>query len=428
MPEFPNGCDQNLSGRVPALSIGGGSVAREGSVEGFHAPTEMGANRLRACFVVESGTDVRMVEGLAERFDLSVIARTIKGGVEIGHPPTKVIPTILGPSSRMQFARMVFKHLRERAQSIDYVIVQGYALAALAANLAARFTGVPTAMLVCSPVERYYQCRKSNPALDKPFRQRELLTLRALARANGLLGSRYFVLSQHLAEVVRGHGTAKPVDIVPIYGVDTSLFVPPSEPKALLRARAGLPTAGKLIFFSSRIAPEKDARTLLAALGSLLAKGQDLWLLHRSGGYHQFMREADHFGVAHRIIATDAVHPQRELVQDYQASDLCIQASREEGLGFSPLEAMACGVPVIAAAVGGLKETVVDGCTGWTYPVANPEALATRIEEVFANPDEAERRTQAGRETVRRRYERKVVFNRLQALIEADCQRSQRSQ
>jgi glycosyltransferase involved in cell wall biosynthesis len=388
----------------------------------------MGTNQLRVCFVVESGTDVRMVEGLADRFDLAVIARKIKGGVEISHPPAKLIPTILGPSSRMQFARMVWRQMRERAQSIDYVIVQGYALAALAANLAARFTGVPTAMLVCSSVERYYQCRKSNPASDKPFRQRELLTLAALARANSLLGSRYFVLSQHLAEVVRGHGTTRPVDIVPIYGVDTSLFAPPSEPKAVLRARAGVPTEGKLIFFSSRIAAEKDARTLLAALASLLAKGQDLWLLHRSGGYREFVREAERFGVAGRIIATDAVHPQRELAQDYQASDLCIQASREEGLGFSPLEAMSCGVPVIASAVGGLKETVVDGCTGWTYPVANSEDLATRIEEVFANPDEAGRRAQAGREMVRRCYERKVVFDRLEALIEADCQRSQRSQ
>ena len=367
----------------------------------------MGTNRPRVSFVVESGTDVRMVEGLAERFDLTVIARTIKGGVEVSHPPGKVIPTILGPSSRMQFARTVWRQLRERAQSIDYVIVQGYALAALAANLAARFSGVPTAMLVCSPVERYYRCRKSNPASDKPFRQRELLTLRALARANGLLGSRYFVLSQHLAEVVRGHGTAKPVDIVPIYGVDTSLFVTPSEPKAVLKARAGLPTEGKLIFFSSRIAPEKDARTLLAALASLLAKEQDLWLLHRSGGFQEFVREAERFGVAHRVIATDAVHPHRGLVQDYQASDLCIQASREEGLGFSPLEAMSCGVPVIASAIGGLKETVVDGRTGWTYPVANPEALATRIEEVFANPEEAEKRAQAGREMVLSRYERK---------------------
>ena len=298
--------------------------------------------------------------------------------------------------------------------------MQGYALAALAANLAARFTRIPTAMLVCSPIELYYRCREINPAPDKPYRAHEMLALQALARANAMLGKRYFVLSEHLAEVVRGHGTKNSVDVVPIYGVDTYLFAPPSEPKATLKARAGLPASGSLIFFSSRIAPEKDAGTLLAAVASLLARGRDLWLLHRSGGYRELIREAERFGVASRVIATDAVHPHHELVDDYQASDLCVQASREVGLGFSPLEAMSCQVPVVAAAVGGLKETVMDGCTGWTYPVGNSEALASRVEEVLDNPHKARRRAAAGREMVCRRYDRRVVFDQLERLITDD--------
>src|SRR5260370_22565011 len=115
---------------------------------------------------------------------------------------------------------------------------------------------------------------------------------------------------------------------------------------------------------------------MLTALGILLDKGRDLWLLHRSGGYIAFRGEAERIGITHRLIATDAVHPHRELPMDYQASDICVQASREEGLGFSPIEAMACRVPVVASAVGGLKETVVDGCTGWSYPVGDEYALA----------------------------------------------------
>jgi glycosyltransferase involved in cell wall biosynthesis len=157
----------------------------------------------------------------------------------------------------------------------------------------------------------------------------------------------------------------------------------------------------------------------------LLAKGHDLWVLHRSGEFHEFAREAERFGVAHRVIAADAVHPRRQLIQDYQACDLCIQASREEGLGFSPLEAMACHVPVIAAAVGGLKETVIDGYTGWTYRVADAEALGTRIAEILANPEEAQRRAVAGRELVRSRYDQSMVFGRLERLIEAECAKSE---
>jgi glycosyltransferase involved in cell wall biosynthesis len=113
------------------------------------------------------------------------------------------------------------------------------------------------------------------------------------------------------------------------------------------------------------------------------------------------------------VIATDAVHPVKELPLDYQACDLLVQASREEGLGFSPLEALACATPVIAAAVGGLRETIIDGETGWTYPVGDAAALAARIGEALDDPAEAQRRAGAGREMVCRRYERRIVFDRL---------------
>src|SRR5208337_1740154 len=119
------------------------------------------ARRLRLCFIVESGTDFRIVEGLAERFDLTVLARKIVGGVEISHPPGEPVHTFVGPASRLGFALHVLNHLRDQRSRIDYVIVQGYGAAALAANVASRLSGKPTAMLVCSPSEVYYRCREN---------------------------------------------------------------------------------------------------------------------------------------------------------------------------------------------------------------------------------------------------------------------------
>jgi glycosyltransferase involved in cell wall biosynthesis len=175
-----------------------------------------------------------------------------------------------------------------------------------------------------------------------------------------------------------------------------------------------------LIFFSSRIAPEKDSEALLAAMRSLLEGGRDIWLLHRSGSYRSFVNEAARMGVAHRVIATDAVHPHRQLPTDYQACDVCVQSSREEGLGFSPLEAFACGLPVVASAVGGLRETVIDGRTGWTYPVGDWRALAACIAAALDDPVEAIRRATAGRELVRQHYDRRVVFDRLAKVVESE--------
>jgi glycosyltransferase involved in cell wall biosynthesis len=373
--------------------------------------------RPRLLFVVESGSDVRLVEGLAERFRLSVLARRIEGGVEISQETGAEFTLKTGPSSRIAFARAAFALVWRGRAELDAVVVQGYGAAALAANVACRLAGLRSFMLVCSPSERYYLCRRRHAEPGKPFRRRELLALVALARLNALVGSHYLVLSEHLAGVVRGHGRRRPVTVVPVYGVDTEIFSPAREPKGDVRRRLGLPSDGPVIFYSSRVAPEKDAETLLKAFRMLLDEGRDLWLLHRSGGHRAFVEEARKVGVGERVIATDAVHPHRGLADDYRASDLCVQASREEGLGFSPLEALACGVPVVAARVGGLRETIVEGETGWSYTAGDSAALARCISAALDDPAEAERRARKGRELVRERYDRRAVFARLEEVI-----------
>jgi glycosyltransferase involved in cell wall biosynthesis len=186
-----------------------------------------------------------------------------------------------------------------------------------------------------------------------------------------------------------------------------------------LRKRLQLPDSGTLIFFSSRIAPEKDSETLLRAVRRLRQQGRNLWLLHRSGGFRKFQQDAESFGLADHLIATDAIHPHRDLPLDYPACDICVQASREEGLGFSPLEALACQTPVVASAVGGLRETIVDGDTGWTYPVGDDEALAARLIEMMSNPAEGRRRAANGRRMVCERFDRQLVFAKFTELIES---------
>ncbi len=373
--------------------------------------------RLRITFVVESGTDVRLVDGLAQRYDVTVLARRIVGGVEISRPPSNDVRVIVGPSGRMQFAAFTLRYLLRHPAATDRVLVQGYGAAALAANSASGITGKPTCMLVCSPAEAYYRCRKEADDTEKPFRWRELAAVEFLARCNALAGQRYVVLSQFLANVVRDHGGGPDVRVVPVYGVDTDLFRPANRDANELRAQLDLPRDGKLLFFSSRLAPEKDADTLLRAMRALVDQGRDVHLLHLSGGYRTFEEHAAAFGLDDRIVARDAVHPRDGLPSYYQSVDLCIQASRAEGLGFSPLEALACEVPVVASEVGGLLETIVPGETGWTYPVGDAPALAHCIADALDNPAEAHRRAVAGRKMVADGFNRGLVFANLDTAL-----------
>ena len=376
---------------------------------------------VRLLFVVESGVDVRMLEGMAERFDLTVLLRPIAGGRAISQELSRDIRVLTGSAGRAPFAKWVRRQIRESRAATDVVLVQGYGLAALAANWSAWRAGLPSVMLVCSPVEDYYRCRKLNPHSTKRYRAIEITALRALARANAWLSGRYVVLSDYLGDVVRRHGRARSVDVVPVYGVDVERFAPSSTPKAELKARLGLPTTGTLVFFSSRIAPEKDSATLLKAVRRLRQAGKEVWLLNASGGHQELEQMARMHGAAPYLIARPAVDPRRELPSHYQACDICVQSSWAEGLGFSPLEALVCGAHVVAAHVGGLRETIVEGVTGWTYTAGDDVSLAERIAQVIADPAEASRRTLSGGAMVRERFETARAFDELSRTLTALC-------
>ena len=132
------------------------------------------------------------------------------------------------------------------------------------------------------------------------------------------------------------------------------------------------------------------------------------------------------FGVADQVIAMPPVNPVTALPRFYQAADLCVQASREEGLGFSVLEALACEVPVVATHVGGLRETIIDGQTGWTYTMGDAGSLAAAITESLSNPQESARRARNGREMVASRYRSDMLFSRLQQWVASELSASKR--
>jgi D-inositol-3-phosphate glycosyltransferase len=87
---------------------------------------------------------------------------------------------------------------------------------------------------------------------------------------------------------------------------------------------------------------------------------------------------ATSLGVGDRIRLAGAV-PAAEMASWYRSADVVVAAPWYEPFGLTPLEAMACGVPVIATAVGGLTDTVVDGLTGDLVPPRDPRRLGVAI-------------------------------------------------
>ena len=83
----------------------------------------------------------------------------------------------------------------------------------------------------------------------------------------------------------------------------------------------------------------------------------------------------------------------------YSAADVFVTTPWYEPFGITPIEAMACGTPVIGADVGGIKWSVKDGITGFLIPPNDPNALAARLNELFASPA---RRRQMGQAAIKR--------------------------
>ena len=174
------------------------------------------------------------------------------------------------------------------------------------------------------------------------------------------------------------------VSVVPC-GVDTERFRPLD--RSHVRRRLGIPSNERVVLFVGRIEPLKGIDVLLRAVSHLdgelrvLVIGGDGKDLARKG---ELSALAVRLNIADKVAFLDAV-PHSNLPLYYNAADVCVVPSYYESFGLVAVEAMACGVPVIASRVGGLKETVRDGQTGYLVPWLCPEPFAERLELLLNN-------------------------------------------
>lgn len=216
------------------------------------------------------------------------------------------------------------------------------------------------------------------------------------------------------------------IDIVPC-GFDPEEFAPTS---ADARAELGLGQDEFIVLQLGRMVPRKGIDNVVQAVALLKTQHAIQARLLVVGGntvdadprataeIGNLMHLAEELGISHQVQFTGQ-RPRAALRQYYSAASVFVTTPWYEPFGITPIEAMACSTPVIGSAVGGIKDTVMDGVTGYLVQPKRPDALAERLAWLYHHPHAARGMGRAGKLRAYRHYTWAHVVEQLLAVYEA---------
>ncbi|WP_328425865.1 glycosyltransferase [Micromonospora sp. NBC_00389] len=339
-----------------------------------------------------------------DALDLPVTVRS-PDGYDVVHVPAgpaePVAKDALLPHMR-EFSRWLIERWRG-GDWVPEVIHAHFWMSGLAALTAGRQTGVPVVQTyhALGTVKRRYQGVQDTSPARRVSYERELgrSVDRVVAQCRDEVG-----------ELVRMGVPRSRMTVVPS-GVNLTTFSPFGPAADREPGQARILTVGRLV-------ERKGFQTVVRAMElvpnaeCVVVGGPPEGLLETDPYARRLRALAESCGVADRVRLVGAV-PREEMGRWYRSADLLVAAPWYEPFGLTPLEAMACGVPVVGTAVGGIRDTVVDGTTGLLVPARDPRALAAAIQRLLDDRIRRFAYATAARERVRSRYSWAVTAERL---------------
>ena len=288
--------------------------------------------------------------------------------------------------------RLAREWKRERPDVVHaHFWMSGYA----ALRAAARVQDLPVAQTfhALGVVKRRYQRDRDTSPPQRLGVEREIV-----ARADRIVAT----CTDEAFELVRLGATGARISVIPC-GVDLSLFGPEGE------AEERGPDLHRMVYVG-RLVERKGIGNAISALAQVpdaelvVAGGPERRRLGISPEGRRLSGLARDAGVRDRVHLRGRV-ARHEVPRLLRSADLAVCVPWYEPFGIVPLEAMACGIPVVASAVGGMIDSVVDGSTGVHVPPRDPERLAATLRELLADPARRDDYGRAGVERVRKLYD-----------------------
>jgi len=277
--------------------------------------------------------------------------------------------------------------LRKKIRAEHYaVIIVHTSLAAFFARLAV--LGMKDRPKIINMVHGYLFDDQTNPLKRAVLMAAERLT----APVTDLL----LTMNQWDYDIAVRHRLGKAIHSVPGVGVDFQRLDDQRDSADQLRCTLNIPQNSFVLIYPAEFSSRKSQSVLLHAMADL--PEQVTLVLPGSGALLEECKAlAQTLGVADRVIFPGYIS---EMGPWYAMADAAVSASRSEGLPFNIMEAMYCGLPVIASAVKGHTDLITDGKTGLLYPYGDHAACAEQIKQLLDSPRLAEKLARQGSERV----------------------------
>jgi len=193
--------------------------------------------------------------------------------------------------------------------------------------------------------------------------------------------------------------------LVLIYnGVDTGPFEAALSHREEVRRDQGIKGDTKVMIVIANLIPYKGHSDLIQAAKEVINWFPDaIFLLvgEDRGIQKELEQRVANFGIGQSV---RFLGRQDDVPKLLAASDISILPSHEEGFSNVILESMAAGLPVVATDVGGNREAILDGITGWLIPPKDPRTLAAKVIDLLSDPAKAKEWGRGGRERVNRMF------------------------
>ncbi|MBI4426669.1 MAG: glycosyltransferase family 4 protein [Candidatus Kerfeldbacteria bacterium] len=338
----------------------------------------------------QRGHQVTVVTGSARQADDRGL-RVVRHGIQI---PL----TVNGATMHATFGWRLGRVLQriEAAEQFDLVHIQSPTDPGLPL-LAAKVMRTPK-------VGTHHSWRDNPIVADLTFRAFRMVFDDAVAKVQ-----RHLAVSPGAAAAIHRYYPRLPIEIIP-NGVDTERFSPSVKP--FPQYRDGVFT----ILFVGRMDPRKGAKYLFSALPYVEQQLPTYRVLVVGKGwmkkyYHTFVP----LHLRRRVIFAGYATPE-ELPRYYRSADVyCSPATGNESFGIVLLEAMASGVPVVAADIEGYRHVMTDGREGLFARPRDPYALAQQLVSLAHQPERRQRLAQAGRQTATQ-YDWRNITDRIEAV------------